>query len=67
METNKYFVYDGKTIVAAQTTITGAQQYYKDGRKVYYGAPESHKIDITNDIKTLLNWVKFDKLNKDTI
>jgi hypothetical protein len=67
METNKYFVYDGKIIVAAQQTITGAQKYYKEGRKVYYGEPQSHKIDVTNDIKTLLNWVEFDKLNKDTI
>ena len=50
METNsvnKFFVYEGKDLKAAQSTFNGAMKFFKTGRKMYQGTPDKHKSDIT--------------------
>jgi hypothetical protein len=44
---NKFFVYEGKNIIAAQPTFNGAMRYFKNGCKLLNGSPEHHKNDCT--------------------
>ncbi len=47
-KSNKYFIYDGNILKAAQPTWSGIEQYYKPGYKVYEGTPDNPKEkDIT--------------------
>lgn len=51
---NKYFLYEGDILRAAQYTISGAMKFYKKGYLVYYGNPEIHTLDITKVIAKLI-------------
>ena len=46
-KTNKFFVYEGKDLKAAQPTFNIAMKFFKAGRKMYQGTPDKHKLDIT--------------------
>lgn len=52
---NRYFVYEGATLIAAQTSFKGALQYFTKGRKLIKGAPFNHSFDLTN----IANKLKF--------
>ncbi len=51
---NKYFVYEGLTIVAAQTNFTTAMRYFKKGRTIFKGTPRLHKTDLTKIANKLI-------------
>ena len=53
---NRFFVYEGKDLVAAQPTFNGAMRYFKKGRKMYTGTPIRHKIDVTNVANKINKW-----------
>lgn len=54
---NKYFVYEGNILMAAQPRLNTAIKYLKQDRKIMYGTPQNHKTDITN----IINKIKFNK------
>ncbi|MEO7048974.1 MAG: hypothetical protein ABI091_26965 [Ferruginibacter sp.] len=51
---NKYFIYEGSILRAAQSKLWNALKYYKSGRVVLYGSPELHELDITRVAKKLI-------------
>lgn len=51
---NKYFVYEGLTLRAAQPKFVNAMKYFKSGRSIYKGTPHSHKTDLTNIANKLI-------------
>ena len=55
---NKYFVYEGSILMAAQTTFVGAMRYFKSGRIMLNGNDEIHVTDLT----VICNRLKFIEL-----
>jgi hypothetical protein len=51
---NEYFVYEGKTLIAAQKSFKGALSYFKKGRKLLKGTPFNHSFDLTTIAEKLL-------------
>jgi len=51
---NKYFVYDGSTLIAAQPKFTTALKYLKSGRTIFKGTPCYHKTDLTKIANKLI-------------
>lgn len=51
---NKYFVYEGLTLRAAQPKFVNAMKYFKSGMSIYKGTPHSHKTDLTNIANKLI-------------
>lgn len=54
---NRYFVYDGETLVAAQHSLNGARRYYKEGRQVFQGTPDKHNTDVTKVVAKMSMWI----------
>jgi hypothetical protein len=44
---NKYFVYEGSVLKAAQPKFTTAMKYFSNGRTILKGTPDYHKTDLT--------------------
>lgn len=65
--TNKFFMYEGKTLIAAQPNFNTIKKYYKEGRKLYHGIPQDHKIDLTRVLIKFLNWKTKNLINESTI
>jgi hypothetical protein len=51
---NNYFVYDGATLVAAQSSFKSALKYFRKGRKLIKGTPFNHTFDLTKIAEKLL-------------
>lgn len=51
---NKYFVYEGSTLRAAQPKFTTAMKYFKKGRTILKGTPDFHKTDLTKIANKLI-------------
>lgn len=45
--TNKYFVYEGMILRAAQPTFNGAMRYFQKGFIMLQGTPKSHTTNVT--------------------
>lgn len=54
--TNKYFVYEGEILRAAQPTFNSAIRFFKDGYKILQGTPDNHKTDVTKIVIKLKSW-----------
>lgn len=53
---NKFFVYEGKDLKAAQPTFNGAMRYFKEGRKMFNGTPNKHTTDVTPVANKIKKW-----------
>lgn len=53
---NKYFVYEGEILRAAQSSFSGAFRYFSKGRTIYKGDPENTKIKC---LTVICNKLKF--------
>ena len=51
---NKYFVYEGSTLKAAQPKFTTAMKYFTNGRTILKGTPDYHKTDLTKIANKLI-------------
>lgn len=51
---NRYFVYEGDILRAAQPKLHVAMKYFKKGRKIFRGTPEYHKTDLTKIVEKFL-------------
>lgn len=50
---NRFFVYEGDILRAAQPKLSTAIKYMGEGRKMLWGTPEKHTHDITEICKRL--------------
>lgn len=53
---NKFFVYEGDTLRAAQSTFNGAMRYFKEGRSLLHGKPYNHQRDLTSIATKFKTW-----------
>ena len=53
---NKFFVYEGNDLKAAQPTFNGAMRYFKEGRIMYNGTPTKHNVNVTKIAIKIKNW-----------
>lgn len=53
---NRFFVYEGDILRAAQSSFTGAMRFFKEGRKLMHGKPYNHSRDLTNIATKLTTW-----------
>jgi len=45
---NRFFLYEAEIMRAANHSLHEVMKYWEEGRKVYYGTPQSHDKDITS-------------------
>lgn len=51
---NKFFVYEGNILRAAQPKFSTAMRYFKTGRTILKGTPDYHKTDLTRIANKLI-------------
>lgn len=51
---NKFFVYEGQVLRAAQSKFSTAMKYFKKGRTILKGTPDYHKTDLTKIANKLI-------------
>lgn len=55
---NRFFLYEGEILRAANHTMSQVLLYMELGRKVYWGTPQSHIHDITTICERLC-WLEY--------
>jgi hypothetical protein len=53
---NRFFVYEGEILRAAQPKFNTAMRYFKEGRKMMYGTALGKKIDISKVAIKVNKW-----------
>jgi hypothetical protein len=64
---NRFFLYEGEILRAANYKLHEVLKYWESGRKVFYGNPDNHTWDITRAAQKLSPNYRRNSLNLKTV